>query len=79
MQSRRGRKVGVILQADHFGRRDKNAMFIYPIQDLVEVSALVRNIEVRERIIASHHPVVSDHCPVTTTHNILPEHFDTVI
>jgi hypothetical protein len=54
-------------------------MLIYPIQYLLKVSALVKNIEVRKRGFDPLHPVVGDHCHVTATHNILPENFDAVV
>jgi hypothetical protein len=72
-------QVDGIIQADHVGCRDNNAMFVYPIQYLLEVSASMKNIEVRNRVLEPLYPVISEHCRVTATHNILPEHFDAVV
>jgi hypothetical protein len=79
MRLRRGKQVNGIFQADHIGFKDNNAMLVYPIQYLLEVSALMKNIEVGKRIFDSLRPVVSEHRHVATTHNILPEHFDAVV
>jgi hypothetical protein len=54
-------------------------MLINPVQDLLKVSASVRNVEVRKRIFDSLHPVVSEHRHVAMTHNVLPEHFDAMV
>lgn len=54
-------------------------MLINPIQDLLEVSAPVRNVEVRKRIFDSLYPVVSEHRHLATTHDVLPEHFDAMV
>lgn len=79
LQSRRGRQVHIILQADHLEFMDKNTMLIDPIQDLFKVPASVRNVEFRKRVFKSLHPIVSEHRYVATTHNDLPEHFDTMV
>jgi hypothetical protein len=79
MQSRRGSQVHVILQADELGFRGENTMLINPTQDLLKVSALVRNVKVRKRIFDSLHPVVSEHRHVATTHDVLPDHFDAMV
>lgn len=79
LQSRRGRKVHSAFHAEHLGFRDMNLMVIDPIQDLLKVSASVRNVEVRKRIFDSLHPVVSEHRHVATTHDVLPEHFDAMV
>lgn len=54
-------------------------MLVNPTQDLLQVSAFVRNVEVRKRILDALDPVVSEHRHVATTHDDLPEHFDAVV
>jgi hypothetical protein len=54
-------------------------MIFYPIQDLLEVPTLMRDIEAWVRIIESLNPIVSNHCYISATHNDLSEHFGAVI
>jgi len=79
MRSRRGNQVNIIVQANHLGFRDKNAMLIGPIQDLLKVSALMRNVEITLWIDESLHPIVGYHVHIAITHSDLPEHLNAVV
>jgi len=54
-------------------------MTIYPIQDLLEVLALMRNVEIWIRIVEPLNPIISNYCYIRVAHNDLSENFDTMI